>query len=352
MCLVKPQVLDETDRRMLAALQLDGRASWPVVARSVGASESTVQRRYAALKDRGAARVIGVVDVLRCGLGVPVLVRVSTRPGRAEEVAARLAGRPEARFVAVLTGGVDAVAEFVVPSHRDLGQMLVRDLPAAELITRTETLTVMRTFTSAHDWDTHLLDPAATALLSPHPVLPFEDQVWAQPPDELDELELAIATALGADGRAPLREVATQVGVSESTVGRRIESMVRRGCLRFRTLVEPTLLGFAVELMLWLDIQPSDLDAAGRRLGAHPAIKYLSATTGPFNLCAQVSLRHFADLYPFTTDVVGGLPGVRRADTTLQLDTLKRAWVPTTPDGALTIGVADEHRFSTAVAVA
>ena len=109
--------------------------------------------------------------------------------------------------------------------------------------------------------------------------------------------------------------------------------MVARGCLRFRTLVEPTLLGFSVELMLWLDVEPAHLETAGRKLATHPGTRYLSATAGRFNLCAQVSLRHYADLYRFTTDVVGALPGVRRADTTLQLETLKRAWVPTAPAG-------------------
>ncbi|MFL6052901.1 MAG: Lrp/AsnC family transcriptional regulator, partial [Actinoallomurus sp.] len=71
--------LSELDRHLMAALQLDGRAPWNLVARAVGVSESTVQRRFTALRERGAAQVIGVVDVLRCGLGVPVLTRVSCR---------------------------------------------------------------------------------------------------------------------------------------------------------------------------------------------------------------------------------------------------------------------------------
>ncbi|MCW2865062.1 MAG: AsnC family protein [Actinoallomurus sp.] len=324
--------LGELDRRVMAALQLDGRAPWHLVARAVGVSESTVQRRFAALRERRAAQVIGVVDVLRCGLGVPVLIRASCRPGTAEDVAAALAARPEARFVAVVTGGADAVAEFVVPTHRHLAQLLARDVPARDQLTDTETFTVMRTFTAAHDWDPGVLEPDAAALLRPEPVRPFEDQVWERPPDRLDDVELAIAAELGEDGRMPVKELAGRVGVSESTVARRIDSMVARGCLRFRTLVEPVLLGFTVEFMLWLDIEPAHLAAAGRQLASQPGVKYLSATAGRFNLCGQVSLRHFADLYRFTTDVVGALPGVRRADTTLQLDTLKRAWVPTAPE--------------------
>ena len=162
-------LLDELDQRLLAALQLNGRASWQVVAKVVGASESTVQRRFTALRRRGAARVVGVVDVLRCGLGVPVLVRVSCRSAAAHEVATRLAARPEARFVTMVTGSVDAVAELVVPTHQEIAQVLIHELPAADQVTDTETLAVMRTFTSVHDWGTDLLEPAAVAMLRPEP---------------------------------------------------------------------------------------------------------------------------------------------------------------------------------------
>lgn len=323
--------ISDVDRRILAALQLNGRAPWQAIARSVGVNESTAQRRYQALAVAGAARVIGVTDVLRCGLGIPVLVRISTRPGQALAVAEKFAATAETRFAAVLTGSVDVVAELVLPTDQDLSRLLVHGLPAIDSIRSTETFTVIRTFTSAHDWDPGILGSEATALLRPDPRQPFEDRVWAEPPEPLDQVELAIAAVLAEDGRLPARRIAEAVGKSESTVARRMESMMRRGCLRFRTVVEPHLLGFDVEFMLWVDVEPASLERAGRLLARAPSTKYLSATTGRFNLCAQISLESIADLYPFTTDVVGRLPGVRDAETTLQVETLKRAWTPVGP---------------------
>ena len=38
--------------------------------------------------------------------------------------------------------------------------------------------------------------------------------------------------------------MAQRTGLSESTVGRRVESLVERGCLRFRTLFESEVLGY------------------------------------------------------------------------------------------------------------
>ncbi|GGQ04657.1 Lrp/AsnC family transcriptional regulator [Streptosporangium pseudovulgare] len=321
--------VDELDRAIVAALQLNGRAPWSLVARLVGASESTVVRRAAVLGESGMLRVIGVVDVLRCGLGVPVLTRFRCRPGTTYDVAGAIAARPEARFVAVVSGAADCVAEFVVPNHAALGRVMIADMPGGDRVIESETHAVIRTFVSNHDWNPGVLDPEAAAELRDAAELPFEDRFRDGSPERLDELEQAIVQVLGQDGRMPYKALAAAVGSSESTAKRRVESLVRRGCLRFRTLAEPEVLGYAVEFMLWLEVEPGRLETTGQQLAAHPLTRYLSATTGRFNLAAQVALRHYGDLFRYMTDDVGSLPGLRAADVTLQLTTFKRAWVPT-----------------------
>jgi DNA-binding Lrp family transcriptional regulator len=332
---------DELDRAIIAALQLDGRAPWHEIARHVRAEPRTVMRRAARLEQAGLLRVIGVVDVLRCGLGVPVLVRHRCRPGAAEEVARTLAARPQTRFVTVVAGSADCVAEVVVGDYRELGAVLASAEGPSPQVVETESLPVMHTFTSAHDWDPGILDEEAARALraGAGTSQPFEDRFWEQAPEELDETDLRVVRVLAGSGRASYKEIARAAGCGERTAARRVESLIERGCLRFRTLAEPEVLDHRVELMVWLSVDPARLDDAGTVLAKHPATKYLSATTGRFNLVGQIALRHHGELYPWTTDVVGSLPGVNAADTTLQIRTLKRAWTPTpaagdTPGGA------------------
>ena len=322
--------VDALDRAIIAALQLNGRASWHTIARHVGAEPRTVQRRAARLEQAGLLRVIGVVDVLRCGLGVPVLVRYRCRPGAAERVARSLAARPETRFVTTVAGSADCVAELVVSDHMQLGRVLASAVATLPEVVETQSLPVMHTFTSAHDWDPGLLPrDAVRELRAGAGRQPFEDRRWEQAPEELDETDLRIVRVLAADGRASYKEIAARTGCSERTAARRVESLVQRGCLRFRTLAEPEVLGYRVEFMLWLTVDAARLEQAGATLARHPATKYLSATTGPFGLVGQVTLRHHGELYPYTTEVIGALPGVRAADMTLQTSTVKRAWTPT-----------------------
>lgn len=318
----------DVDGRIAAALQLNGRASWSAIARGLGVSESTVLRRVTALHEQGRLRVIGVLDVLRCGLGVPVLVRLRCRPGTAHTVAEAIAARPQTRYATVLTGGADCAAELVLSGYHELVTLFGTDVDDADVL-GVESMPVIRTFTSNHDWDPGLLSTETAQALRGGTVEPFEDRHREGAPETLDELDLAVVAALGEDGRMSFTELAGQIGASESTAKRRVDALVRRGALRFRTLAEPELFGFGVEFMVWLSVRPDRLDQAARALAAHHTTRYLSATTGSFDLVGQVALRHHGELYRYTTDVLGTLPGVRAAEITLQLHTLKRAWSPT-----------------------
>jgi DNA-binding Lrp family transcriptional regulator len=320
------------DRAIVAALQLNGRAPWNEIARHVGAEPRTVMRRAARLEELGLVRVVGFVDVLRCGLGVPVQVRYRCRPGTASHVADTLAAHPQMRFVASLAGSTDCVAEMVVPRYQDVGRVLESALGSLPEVSEAESLPVLHTFTSAPDWDPGLLEePAVEALRVGTGAggQPFESGLREEASEALDEIDVRIVRVLGESGRMPFKDVAERADCSERTVGRRVERLLNTGCLRFRTLAEPEVLDYEVEFMLWLAVDPAELDRTGRALAAHPSTKYLAATAGRYNLVGQMVLRRYGELYPYSTEVVGGLPGVRAADLTLQLRTLKRAWTPT-----------------------
>lgn len=320
---------DGLDRRILAALQLNGRASWNTIGRALEASETTVARRAQRLADAGLVRVVGVVDVLRCGFGVPVLTRLRTDPAAVDDVAAAVAARSDARFVTIVTGGWDVVSEHVLPSRRATHQLLAHDLPAIPGVRDVASGTVLRSFAAAHDWNPGLLDPAAEQLLRPKLPPPFESGASFAEPAQLDQTDLALIAELIDDGRRTYTELAATLGVNETTIARRLDSLVDRGCIRFRTLAEPTLLGFDLEVMVWLTVPPARLEAAGTSLADHPAVKYLVATSGDTQLAGRVALANHEDLYRFTVDGLGGVDGIATAVVTPELETLKRSWVLT-----------------------
>jgi DNA-binding Lrp family transcriptional regulator len=324
--------LDELDRRLIVALQTNPRASWKSIAQVLGSSEPTVARRGRRLLERDLVRVVGYIDVARAGLGFPALVRISSDPRRREEVGEIIRARDDVRVATMLTGPTDIMAEFVVPSAEALVRLLNDDLPHLDGIVGTETLAVMHSFYSISPWEPWLLSESERTRLAPDSA-PGRGREW-EAAVALDEIDHAILAELAEDGRRPAKVIAARIGTaSESTVARRIERLVAEGCVYFRVVAPPAMLGLSTELVIWLRVASAELDEAARTLRDHPAVKYLWVTAGRFNLCAAVHLRHLGELYTLETDVLGALPLLGGVEIGTHLKTLKRAWLELSPAG-------------------
>jgi DNA-binding Lrp family transcriptional regulator len=310
--------LDYLDRQIAAALPLHPRATWRQIAAVIGATESTVRRRGERLIQAGVVRTTVIADAVIPH--VSVLMQCACRPVDAADVARALADLDDARFVALVTGPFDVVAEMVTPSHQDLARVLLRDVPAVGSIVRSSTATVLRNFKTSYDWCRDLVGPRAAEL--------EQRNHNASPPGSppaLDDVDLRILDRLREDGRSSYADLAVRCGVTESMARRRVDYLFTRASVRPIALVDPRLLGFDVELLLWLRVDLAQLERVAAALASRREVRYVSATSGYSDLVCEVVVRSHNDLYAFLTTVVGTLDGVRQVDSASELVTVKRS---------------------------
>ena len=131
--------MDELDRRIIALLQADGRASNAKIAREVGVSEGTVRRRLRRLIDGDIIKVIAVPNLEQMGYGTAALVGIQTGPGMVDDVAAAIGALDEAHYVAITTGAYDIFAWVGLESPEKLGNFLRGKVGTIPGVTRTET---------------------------------------------------------------------------------------------------------------------------------------------------------------------------------------------------------------------
>lgn len=320
------------DQQIAAALQLNGRATWREIARLLGTSESTVARRARALLDGGVIRTTVLTDPLRCGTGCPVLLHFACRPGQAGEVAEALAARSDVRFLALVSGAFDVVAEVIVESRDSLARIVVDELTALPGLVRATSETVLRTFKLAYDWSRPLLEPVV-AVPRPAPI----DVRTPAPQVTLDEVDRALIDLLSVDARRSYQELAALQGISESAARRRVDHLFGTGCVTPAVLVDPTFLGYGVEVLFDLRVDLARLEDVASALVERPEVRYLSAASGESDLVGEVVLRTHDDLYRFRTRVLGGLDGIRNVDTALELRPLRRAYLPMEEEDARTL---------------
>jgi Lrp/AsnC family leucine-responsive transcriptional regulator len=103
--------LDATDRRILRALQRDGRMAVTALAEQVGLSATPCLRRIKRMEEAGViARYAAIIDPARVGLPIQAFVQVALS-SHAEEVASAfhkaLAAREEVIAAYAMSGGMD-----------------------------------------------------------------------------------------------------------------------------------------------------------------------------------------------------------------------------------------------------
>src|SRR5690242_8294183 len=101
-------LLDDLDRKIVHALQLDPRVGFSRVAEVLGVSEQTVARRYRRLRGDGLLRIIGLVELRHFGQ-TEWVVRVGCRPGGTAALAGALARRDDVAWVTIGAGGSEVV---------------------------------------------------------------------------------------------------------------------------------------------------------------------------------------------------------------------------------------------------
>ncbi|MFH8621881.1 Lrp/AsnC family transcriptional regulator [Streptomyces vietnamensis] len=309
--------LDELDRRIVAALQIDGRASWRRISAALGEPERKVARRGLRLLESGDVAVRGLV--MR---GETVILRMTCRPGTVRDAAVAAARRADCIFSYALAGPVDCVAELQCPPGR-LASLMLDEVPALPGLVSQSVSPVLRYFRTVHEWSPGILDAGEVeALGGPHGTVgePAPRDI------EVGPEELALLGALAEDGRRTYEDLAAVAGVSMATARRRVETLTREGVVSIRAAVEPALLGLPVEALLWIKVRPDEVEKAGRLLVESPLVRYAAVVMGEHQLLVDVTQPSKAALHEFLT-VSPWVRHVEAVQSHLVVESFKRSGV-------------------------
>ncbi|MFG1793676.1 Lrp/AsnC family transcriptional regulator [Nocardia sp. NPDC049149] len=313
--------IDELDRGIVHALHVDGRAPFSRIAKVLGVSNQTVARRYRRLRTEAGLRVVGSSH-LEHDNHTRWLVRLGATTAAARTVAQSLARRSDTSWIKLLSGGTEILLIVRTARPNDEAQsLLLQQIPRAAGVTTVSAHYVLHTYlggptpwrgqaATLTDHQQRQLAPAHARPVSGHAVSAADD---------------ALLTALQADGRAGLPQLAAATGWSAATVARRLAELRAREEVFFDVKIDEALFGVTVQALLWMSVPPGLLDRVGADLARHPELAFVLATTGPSNLVAQAMCADPAALHRYLTTRLGRIDGITALEVTPVLVTVKAA---------------------------
>ncbi|GAA2404927.1 Lrp/AsnC ligand binding domain-containing protein [Streptomyces coeruleofuscus] len=143
----------------------------------------------------------------------------------------------------------------------------------------------------------------------------------------LDDDDLDLVAALQRAPRAPLSLLAQALGVSASTVGRRLARLESNRLLRVIGQVDLSVTGEGTPWHVWITAPGRAVDVA-RRLVELPEAAHVAVTAGQADVYCVVQPARRADARDLLTRRIATLPGVRstRTELVLRADTKSDSW--------------------------
>jgi Lrp/AsnC family transcriptional regulator for asnA, asnC and gidA len=115
---------------------------------------------------------------------------------------------------------------------------------------------------------------------------------------KIDDTDRAIVEILQRDGRTPFTSIATEIGLSEGAIRKRVQRLTESGYMQVVAVTDPLGLGDRRVALIGVRID-GRTDTVAARIGELAAVEYLVATAGRYDLMFEVivdSEQHLLDL--------------------------------------------------------
>ena len=137
--------LDDVDVALLRALNADARKSYRDLSKELGIALSTVSSRVKRLEDQGyVTGYVPVIDPVKLGLDLVVIIGVKITAGKLIEAQKRIARAPRVFGVYDVTGEWDGIVLARFKNREELNEF-IKELLALPYVERTGTQLVLNT---------------------------------------------------------------------------------------------------------------------------------------------------------------------------------------------------------------
>ncbi|MEA2783116.1 MAG: hypothetical protein QOK29_4660 [Rhodospirillaceae bacterium] len=217
--------MSATDRAIIGDLQENGRRTFVTIARDLGLSEKTDRMRVHHLLQENIIQIAALTNPVALGYRAAALVGLRTDPGvPTSEIAVALREIPDLDYVIVTAGRYNLLVGIISHGTPSMQAVIEREVGRIRGIGSVEVFP----YFSIYYQNARFFGVDGGSSFG-----------WAVKEEELDPIDRRIVLELSNDGRAPLKEIADRLDVSESQVRTRIGNMVSVGKMKIMAIVNP-----------------------------------------------------------------------------------------------------------------
>jgi len=145
---------------------------------------------------------------------------------------------------------------------------------------------------------------------------------------KIDALDERLLQLVGTDATQASEELARKLNVSVATVRRRIKKLTQSRVLRIVGVADPDKLGFTLAVVFAFDVTHEKLESFIEWLANRSEVRFVSASTGRYDVIAMMRFRSTDDLSHFMQKELDQVEGLKDSETFVCLHPRKGHFLP------------------------
>jgi Lrp/AsnC family transcriptional regulator for asnA, asnC and gidA len=161
------------------------------------------------------------------------------------------------------------------------------------------------------------------------PNTPPEDEIRRTIPSRpaqssaVDDVDREIIRLLQRDGRSSNTEIGRALGLTETTIRKRIARLISEDLVSIVAVPTPAAVGMTTSAIIGISVQLQAIHAVSDLLVSQPEVRYVGISTGRYDLIVEAFFSDHEHLLEFVSTTLGGMPGVSAVETSLILKVAK-----------------------------
>jgi Lrp/AsnC family transcriptional regulator, regulator for asnA, asnC and gidA len=148
-------------------------------------------------------------------------------------------------------------------------------------------------------------------------------QIRSESRGRIDQVDREIIRVLQRDGRTSNTEIGRALGLTETTIRKRIGRLVGEGLVNIVAVPTPDAVGMTTSAIIGVSVQLDSLHRVSDRLVACREVRYVGLSTGRYDVIVEAFFDDHEHLLEFISTTLGGMEGVTSVETSLILKVAK-----------------------------
>jgi len=142
----------------------------------------------------------------------------------------------------------------------------------------------------------------------------------------IDSVDCQMIRLLQKDGRISNTDIAKQISLSEATVRTRLNRLIEDGYIQIVAVSNPIKLGFKIVGNLRVHVDIKKMDRIIRELKKLKPLWFIVQSTGGTGIDGEFIVKNLEELNELIFEKINKIDGVRKTETSLFLNYIKRQY--------------------------